>query len=217
MADTLVRTMSAQVAARIREKILTGAYAPGSPLLQDSIAAELGVSKIPVREALVSLRAEGLVDLFAHRGFQVRPLSAAEVEEVLQLRLQLEPEAVATGARQALPEDRQTARGCLDQLNASLAAEQLMNAGDLNRAFHLALVVPRLQPVTFEMLTRLHTLSQRYVRIHLVPDGRVRRARREHEALYEAWVARKSNEARRLTRQHIEETRDELATALPSR
>jgi DNA-binding GntR family transcriptional regulator len=215
MADTLVRTMSAQVAARIREKILTGAYAPGAPLLQDSIANELGVSKIPVREALVSLRAEGLVDLFAHRGFQVRPLSASEVDEVFELRLQVEPDAVAAGARQALPEDRRVARECLDQLNETLAAKRLMNAGDLNRAFHLSLVVPRVRPVTFEILTRLHTLSQRYVRIHLVPEGRIRRARREHEALYEAWVARKSNEARRLTRRHIEETRDELAAALP--
>src|SRR5262245_32521932 len=216
MAEPLVRTMSAQVAARIRERILTGSYAPGAPLLQDSIAAELGVSKLPVREALVSLRAEGLVDLFAHRGFQVRTLSAAEMEETYRLRLQIEPEAVALGARRALPEDRQTARQCLDRLNETLATKRLMDAGDLNRAFHLALVVSRVQPVTFEMLTRLHTLSQRYVRIHLVPEGRIHRARREHEALYAAWVARKSNEARRLTRRHIEETRDELAAALRS-
>jgi DNA-binding transcriptional MocR family regulator len=79
MTEHLIRTMSGQLTFRIREKILTGAYPPGSPLLQDVIAAEFGVSKIPVREALVQLRAEGLVDVFAHRGFQVRPLSAMEV------------------------------------------------------------------------------------------------------------------------------------------
>ena len=61
--------MSGQITARLRERILTGAYAPGAPLLQDSIAAEFGVSKIPVREALVQLSAEGLVSVFAHRGF----------------------------------------------------------------------------------------------------------------------------------------------------
>jgi len=98
MSENLVRTMSGQITARIREKILTGVYPPGSALLQDVIAAEFGVSKIPVREALVQLRAEGLVDVFAHRGFQVRPLSSTEVDEVFHLRSQIEPPAVAEGS-----------------------------------------------------------------------------------------------------------------------
>jgi DNA-binding GntR family transcriptional regulator len=99
MTENLIRTliMSGQLTSRIREKILTGAYPPGSPLLQDVIAAEFGVSKIPVREALVQLRAEGLVDVFAHRGFQVRPLSAMEVDEVFRLRCR-SSRAVAEGA-----------------------------------------------------------------------------------------------------------------------
>ena len=57
MNEPLLRTMSGQIVTRIRDKILSGDYAPGSALLQDSIAAEFGVSKIPVREALVRLRA----------------------------------------------------------------------------------------------------------------------------------------------------------------
>ena len=102
MTEHLIRTMSGQITTRIREKILTGAYPPGSPLLQDVIAAEFGVSKIPVREALVQLRAEGLVDVFAHRGFQVRPLSAMEVDEVFRRRqpeLHHRNQAVASGER----------------------------------------------------------------------------------------------------------------------
>jgi DNA-binding GntR family transcriptional regulator len=87
MDEPLARTVSAQIRIRIREKILSGAYPPGSQLLQDSIAAEFGTSKIPVREALLQLRSEGLVDIFAHRGFQVRPLSKAEVAEVARPRL----------------------------------------------------------------------------------------------------------------------------------
>src|SRR6185295_7259633 len=97
--EPLVRTMSGQLSARIRERILAGEYAPGAQLLQDNIAAEFGVSKIPVREALVQLRSEGLVDIFAHRGFQVRATSVSEFGEVFGLRLQIEPAAVAFGAR----------------------------------------------------------------------------------------------------------------------
>jgi DNA-binding GntR family transcriptional regulator len=212
--EQLTRTMSGQITARIREKILSGVYAPGSALLQDAIAAEFGTSKIPVREALVQLRSEGLLDIYAHRGFQVRPLSADEVNEVFRLRLQIEPSAVAAGARAASLEERAEAGGALAQLNRALASRQLAESGNLNYAFHLALVVPRAQPVTADVLTRLHTLSQRYVRLHLQHAGRTRRANREHTALYEAWAARRGKQAEQLVRAHIEETRDELAEAL---
>ena len=214
MNEPLVRTMSGQIATRIREKILGGDYAPGAALLQDSIAAEFGVSKIPVREALVRLRAEGLIDIEAHRGFRVRPLSAAEVDEVFKLRLTLEPAAVAIGAKLAKVADHAAARDALRALDAALAARALGDIGSFNSAFHLALIVPHAQPVSMEILTRLHTLSQRYVRMHLLPAGRVRRATREHNTLFGTWARGDARKAKKLTQTHIEETRDELAAFL---
>jgi len=206
--------MSGQVVARIRERILSGAYAPGAPLLQDAIAAEFGVSKIPVREALVQLRAEGLLDVYAHRGFQVRPVSLEEVSEVFRLRLEIEPRAVAEGSRSGDENDRSAAEQALAALNAALAHGEFERSGDLNAAFHLSLIVPRLQPVTHDVLVRLHTLSQRYVRLHLQRAGRARRANREHTELCTIWRAKKAKEAERLAAAHIAETRDELVEAL---
>ena len=214
MSEQLIRTMSGQITARIREKILTGAYPPGSALLQDVIAAEFGVSKIPVREALVQLRAEGLVDVFAHRGFQVRPLSSTEVDEVFRLRAQIEPSAAAEGSRLASPEDREGARLAFNNLNDALAAGELYDSGDLNRAFHISLIVARLQPIAAEILSRLHTLSQRYVRMHLLPPGRVQRATQEHTALFNAWTSGKQDEVVTLSLAHIQTTRDDLAQIL---
>jgi DNA-binding GntR family transcriptional regulator len=214
MEEPLNRTMSGQITARIREKILSGAYAPGAPLLQDTIAAEFGTSKIPVREALVQLRSEGLLDIYAHRGFQVRPVSAEEAAEVFHLRLQIEPAAVAAGARAASVDDRAAAQQALNALNRALADNALSRSGDFNSAFHLALIVPRLNPMTADVLSRLHILSQRYVRIHLQQAGRVQRANREHAALHDAWAAKQAKQAERLTRAHIEETRDEVCEAL---
>lgn len=213
-ADPIFRTMSSQLTSRIRERILAGEYAPGAQLLQDTIAAEFGVSKIPVREALVHLRSEGLVDIFAHRGFQVRGTSVQELQEVFRLRLAIEPAAVAIGAREASDEDRKTAQAALAAYDRALAAKDLKDCGDLNSGFHLALIVPRLQPVTHETLYRLHTLSQRYVRMHLTPPGRTHRAAKEHHALYHTWAEGKSKEVQLLTRQHIEKIRDDLAKAL---
>ena len=208
--------MTGQITSRLRANIPAGAYAPGAQLLKDAIAAEFGVSKISVREALVQLKSDGLVDISAHRRFQVRPLSATEVQEVFNLRLAIEPAAVAKGAKLASAPDRECAMTALSALKASLAARDLRHSGDLNSASHLALVVPYRQSVTAGVLYRLHTIAQRYVRIHLEPKGRTKRATQEHSQLLNAWLAGKAGEARDCAQSHVEETRDELMYWLES-
>jgi DNA-binding GntR family transcriptional regulator len=210
MSEPLIQSMTSQLIVRFRDRILSGAYAPGSALRQDSLAAEFGTSKIPVREALVQLQSEGLVDIFPNRGFQVRPLDSAELDEVFRLRLQIEPIAVARGAKLATADDHAAARGALGQLNEASAAGEFNASGQLNRAFHLLLIVPRLQPVAAEILSRLHMLAQRYVQAHLRPEGRAKRASREHAALLRVWSAGKSKEARALMHAHIKSTCDDL-------
>lgn len=218
MSDTvskpLVRTMSAQLTGLVRARIISGEYAPGAALPQDQLAAEFGVSKIPVREALLQLRAEGLVDVFAHRGFQVRALSEAEAHELFRLRLAIEPAAVGTGATLAGESDRLAAQATWRHLHAALAAGRLEESSDLNRVFHLMLVAPTRQPLTHEVLQRLLTLAQRYVRLHLEPHGRSSRADREHETLLAAWMAGKAARAEELVRGHIQSTYDDLVRAL---
>jgi DNA-binding GntR family transcriptional regulator len=217
MNEPLVQSMTSQLIVRFRERILAGTYAPGSALRQDSLASEFGTSKIPVREALVQLQSEGLVDIFPNRGFQVRPLATSELDEVFSLRLQIEPNAVALGAKLAVTADHAAARQALDRLNDALTAGEFSSSGRLNRAFHLLLIVPRLQPVANEILGRLHTLAQRYVQAHLRPEGRVKRATREHAALLKTWSGGKSKEVRALVHTHIESTRDDLARVVAVR
>jgi hypothetical protein len=92
-----------------------------------------------------------------------------------------------------------------------------LGANDANTAtYDLALIVPRLQPVTAEILGRLHTLSQRYVQVHLSPKGRNKRATREHMALFESWAEGKAREVKGLIEAHIESTRKDLAAVLAS-
>jgi DNA-binding GntR family transcriptional regulator len=179
-------------------------------LRQDVLAGEFGISKIPVREALVRLQSEGLVDIFPNRGFQVHPLSAAELEEVFSLRLLIEPAAAAAGSKLASGAEREAAQAALARLNEALAAGQFSISGQLNRAFHLELIVPRAQPVVADVLGRLHTLAQRYVQAHLTPEGRVKRATREHAALLRAWTLGKSKGVRGAVHAHIEATRADL-------
>jgi DNA-binding GntR family transcriptional regulator len=211
VTEPLVQSMTSQLIVHFRERILAGTYPPGSALRQDTLASEFGTSKIPVREALVQLHSEGLVDIFPNRGFQVRPLTATELDEVFSLRMQIEPAAVALGAKLATADDHAAARKALEHLNGALAAEEFSSCGRLNRAFHLQLAVPRLQPVASDILGRLHTLAQRYVQAHLRPEGRVKRATREHAAILKAWRLGNSEKVCALIHAHIKSTRDDLA------
>jgi DNA-binding GntR family transcriptional regulator len=209
--------MTSQLIVYFRDRILAGTYPPGSALRQDTLASEFGTSKIPVREALVQLQSEGLVDIFPNRGFQVRPLTSGELDEVFSLRMQIEPAAVSLGAKLATADDHTAASNVLEQLNAALATEEFSSSGRLNRAFHLLLIVPRLQPVAADILSRLHTVAQRYVQAHLRPEGRVKRATREHAALLKAWRVGNSEKVCALIHAHIKSTRDDLARVVAGR
>ncbi len=210
MTEPLIQSMTSQLILRLRDGILSGTYPPGSALRQDVIASEFGTSKIPVREALVQLQSEGLVDIFPNRGFQVRPLAASELEEVFRLRLQMEPPAMAFGAQLAADADRLAARQALAKLNDAVSRGDFAVSGALNRAFHLQLTVPRLQPVTAEVLGRLLTLAERYVRAHLAPEGRGKRAAREHATLLKAWSAGDAPSVCELLQEHIGSTLADL-------
>ncbi|AVP99593.1 GntR family transcriptional regulator [Ahniella affigens] len=209
----LARTISSQLITYIRNRILDGSYAAGTALLQDAIAAEFGVSKIPVREALVQLSAEGLVDVFAHRGFQVRGTSVSELDELFRLRLQIEPDAVANGARLATTAEQREVKQLLDALNAATESQD-PKVADLNRSFHLALICPAQQPITAEVLGRLLVRSQRYVLRHLAPQGRTRRAKTEHNVLHRLWLKQDADGLQEATRTHIVRTHDDLRQLL---
>src|SRR5687767_10425115 len=84
------RTIADQVAELVRRRILTGQLKGGQPIRQEHLAAELGVSRIPLREALKQLAAEGFVTITSHKGAVVAELSIAEVEELFDIRIKLE-------------------------------------------------------------------------------------------------------------------------------
>jgi DNA-binding GntR family transcriptional regulator len=207
----IVRNLPEQIFDLVRERIVSGSVPLDAPLRQDALANELGVSKIPLREALARLEQEGLLVSHPNRGFFVRPLNVEEAEELYALRLKIEPDAVAAAARLANPVDRATARTALDALNRSIE-EHLGDSGRLNRAFHLALVKPAKQPLTLQIVERLHIMAERYVRKHLEPIGRDTRANEEHENILAAWAASDTAGVAELTRAHIATTLDDLRT-----
>lgn len=204
-----VRTLSDRLVEVVRDMILSGVIEPGVPIRQDSLARELNVSKIPLREALVRLEQDGLVISHANRGFFVRGMSASEAEEIYELRLKLEPDATAHACLAASDDEREAAIQALAQLNAAAAAG-LSVVGALNRAFHMALTQPGHRVVTVEITARLHVMADRYVRKHLEHTGRYLTAEVEHHEILKAWLDRDPHRVHRMVAEHLEHTLRDL-------
>ena len=207
------RTLSDHLVEAMRERILSSELPPDHPIRQDVLAAELGVSKIPLREALARLEQEGLLRSHAHRGFFVCALSREEAEEVYALRLKLEPDAVALAAERATAVERSTAEQVLATLDR-VTTKHGDGVGAFNRAFHLALIRPCRQLTTISILERLQILSERYVRKHLEQLGRDERANEEHRQIFKAWVAGRPAKVHQLMARHIDKTLRDLRQQL---
>lgn len=205
----VIRTLSEQVFTIIREQIITGQLAEDKPIRQDALAAQLGVSKIPLREALARLEQEGLLTSQANRGWLVRRMSVAEAEEIFELRLSLEPAATAQAARAATDEDHAAAITAFEALD-SAAHDNLPDVAMRNRAFHTALVRPGGRLLTMQLIERLAVLGERYVVAHLQPAGREDRAHVEHRDVLDAWLARDEQASAALVTRHIQGTLDDL-------
>src|SRR5690242_1059768 len=115
-------TLAGATLQAIRERILSGAYAEGDPLRQDAIAAELGVSRIPVREALRQLEVEGLVTFSPHRGAVVSTLSLKQIRELFELRADIEGDLIVRAVPHMSEEDDDRAEEILDAYEVALQA-----------------------------------------------------------------------------------------------
>ena len=205
----VVKTLSEQAYEIIRERILANVMFPAKPIRQDALSQDLGVSKIPHREALTRLEQDGLLISHPNRGFIVRPISLAEAEDVFQLRKTLEPEAAAQGCKRATQQDRQKVEEIFKRLQ-SMAYEISPQAVTVNREFHLALTAPANRKITQELLTKVHLLSERYVRRHLDPPDREADAFREHQEIFDAWMNRESKKVKTLLKEHTLSTLEDL-------
>lgn len=198
------RTVTAAAAAAIRRKILDGTYATGARLHQDMIAAELGVSRIPVREALVQLDAEGLVRIEPQRGASVAPLSRERMLETLELRTMLEPYLLQHSAPNLTAADFAALARTLEEYAAAIAAGAVDRWGELNTEFHLALYARANRPRALAIVTTLLRESDRYTRVQLAGHRDYqRRAQTEHTKLLRLCRKGALEEAARLLGTHI--------------
>lgn len=207
------RTVAEQAADVLRDRILTGRLPAGTPIRQEHLAADLGISRIPLREALKQLEAEGLVTIEPHKGAAVAALSIAEIDELFQLRLRLESWILSLALPRLGPADFAALDGLIAEQQAP---DNLARWGGLNWHFHEAMYRPADRPVTLKMLKRIHDNIDRYLRFEISSSNGRARAVREHQALLALCRAGDVAKAVDLLEAHIQQTAESLIAKLKS-
>jgi len=198
------KTMAAAVAEALRNRILAGEFPPGAQLRQDALALEFGISRIPVREALLQLEASGLVKIMPHKGAMVSGLSLEEIEDVFQLRVQLEPPLLILSAHHFTPQDYQELHDLKDEYSLALKSGLVEQWGELNRRFHLGLLRHAGRPKSLSIVSGLLQDCDRPTRLQLSLTGDVARADVEHSQILALCEAGEYVSAANLLRSHIE-------------
>lgn len=191
-----------QVLQELRHRIVDGVYPPGTRLTEERLAADFGVSRNPVREALRVAESDGLVTLSPRRGAVVATPDAAAIADLFTVRSSLEPVAARIAAERATPADVADLRALLDEARVATESGDLTRVAELNSALHLRVV-------TIAGNRWLASISASlYLHVHWVfRVGAARRAPhswREHIRLVDAIEAGDAAGAEAAARDHVD-------------
>ena len=195
------RSLSKLVRERIRGQILDGRLKPGARLVEDRLSAELGVSRVPVREALRSLSAEGLVRLEAHRGATVVEVTPEMVTELVEVRALLEGQNARLAARRHRPEIVARLRETLGRGNDAAESGTTEELARLNAEFHERLGEASGNSVLLDVMRGLRERTS----IAFAINGRARAREdwKEHAGILEAVIAGDEELAALLAMRHV--------------
>ena len=205
-----VGAASARVADYLRHAILSGEIGPGEWIRQEEVAERLGSSRLPVREALRILEAEGLTEHERHRGARVPSLSMHEVDVIYRMREQLEQLAIG----ESIPHLTDADLGRMEEIQAGIEqGTDVATFLELDREFHLRSYTGcRIEQLT-GTVTRLWNATAHYRRTFMTLTGPGRQwvVNAEHRLLLDAITRRDVVDAERFVAGHIRRTRIELA------
>lgn len=198
------------IANDLRERILSGEMAEGETIRQEALAEEYDVSRMPIREALKRLNAEGLVQWTNNRGGSVTKHSLSQIGEIFDLRSLIEVDLFRRAIPVMTEADFSRCTKILEQMEASYLEDDVGKWGTLNHAYHSALYGAAGRELTKELLDRINLQSDRYVRMNLSVMKQREPAKEEHRRLLDLAKVGQVEEACALLAQHIRRTKDQL-------
>lgn len=198
------KTRTQMVADILRNKILSGEIVAGEALRQEALAKEFDVSRIPVREALLQLEAQGLVAFEPHKGAIATELSPAKIHELFQLRAMIECHVLENSIDNMTEADFDTADKIVQAFETAVeTGSQVESWSDLNYQLHAALYKAADLPQAKEIIESLNLKSDRYIRLQLLLTSRIDKAEQEHSELLSLCRQRDKVAACALLKKHI--------------
>jgi DNA-binding GntR family transcriptional regulator len=212
------QSLTSAVAEKLRDQIIRGEIAEGAQLRQDVIAGQYHVSRIPVREALRQLHAEGLITIVPNRGAIVPELSPRDIEELFAIRALLEPEVLKLSIPRLTPADLAQAESVLTKYMSELRREEHMeNWGRMNWQFHSILYSRAERPHFMSIIRNVNHNGERYTRLQLYLTHGMKRANEEHHQILKLCRKNEVAAACKLLRQHIQYAGQSLKQVLEQR
>lgn len=200
------RQAAPQVLEHLRERILTLQLRPGTLLSRVALAAEYGLSQTPIRDALMKLAEEGLVDVFPQHATVVSRIDLASAHQAHFLRLAIESEVVRVLASAPDPELLARLRAQIDVQTALLGREAFRTSFQADGTFHRLMYEAAAVPDLFEMVRRRSGHVDRLRLLHLPTAGKERRILRDHRAILDAIAAGDPAAAQARLREHLSGT-----------
>lgn len=169
----------------LRRAVVTGQFVPGEKLNQADIAAKLGMSRIPVREALGILAAEGALTYEKNRGYTVPKMTAAILDQIYRMRTLLESDLLRHAHRPSTAE-RANLTSINKRMQRAARSDNLADFVRLNREFHFAVFELGDSPLIVQVVDRLWSQSEPYRAMYLYDSRNAEQSAGEHQQLIEA-------------------------------
>lgn len=214
--DAAPRTLIEQAYARLRSDIVEGRIAPGEKLRIEHLRQRYGVSAGTLREALTRLVSDALVEAEGQRGFRVMPVTFEDMDDLTNLRVQLEIEALRQSIRHSDANWREQVGDIYEQMSAieqPILPEMTPRWEALNGQFHEALLANCGSDWTLHLLRLLNRHSERYRRYAIGLNQGQRDVHQEHRSIYEAAMSGNELRAALELEAHIRATPDLLKAA----
>ncbi len=202
----LPRSLAELAWLALREEILTGQLPPGAPLRLRELAGRLGMSVIPVRDALHRLHQEGLVAREPQKGAVVAPISVADMEDLYRVRIELEGLAIQLACQHFTRDHHRRLSALLDAFVEAYEAGQVRAGRDLHRQFHLELYRLAGSPTLDRLIPPLLDAAERYRVLSVADRGNPRQRRQEHQRILDACLSGDGSRARQELAAHLART-----------
>ncbi len=207
------RTTQEQVLRELRRRILAGEVRPGDAIRPDQVAAELDVSRVPVREALKILEGEGVVAYRAHHGSTLASLRSEDLLEIYRIRQLLEAEAVRVALPRLTPADLEMMREANAEMD-TIGGDDLAGLAEANRRFHFALLDASAMSHLLRLIRLLWNATDHYRATYYRDDAHRDEVRTDHAAIVAAAEARDETALLRALDDHRAHAIEALGTTL---